>query len=93
MVRLYAAHLSDLGHDDFVHVECACVHLEHLTVTMLTISPYTKLRDLQHRLKCRECRWKGRAVVSVRWVQRREQVLTINNGSEVRREGWSAVRP
>jgi len=32
------------------------------------VKPYTKIiLDLQRRMRCRECRWKGRAVVSVRW--------------------------
>jgi len=31
------------------------------------VPPYTPVLDLKRRLKCRECRWKGRAVVSVRW--------------------------
>jgi len=30
-------------------------------------APGTKVLDLKRRLKCRECRWKGRTQVSVRW--------------------------
>jgi hypothetical protein len=30
--------------------------------------PYTIALDLKRRLKCRECRWKERAAVSVRWA-------------------------
>jgi hypothetical protein len=42
-----------------------------LTAAMLATAgllPYTKVLDLKHRLKCRECRWKGRVSVSVRWA-------------------------
>ena len=70
MVPLYAAHLSDLGPDDRVVVECGCGHIEELTAAMLAtagLPPHTKVLDLKRRLKCRECRWRGRATVSVRW--------------------------
>jgi hypothetical protein len=70
MVPLYAARLSDLGPDDFLQVECACGHLEHLTAAMLTtagVAPYTPVLDLKRRLKCKSCRWRGRAIVSVKW--------------------------
>jgi hypothetical protein len=29
---------------------------------------HTKVLDLKRRLKFRECRWRGRAEVSVRWA-------------------------
>ena len=70
MVPLYAARVSDLGQDDLLVVECACGHLEHLTASMLGtagVRPDAKVLDLQRRLKCQSCRWKGRAVVSIRW--------------------------
>jgi hypothetical protein len=69
MVPLYAVHLSDLGPDDFVHVRCGCGHEELLSAAMLAtagLPPYTKVLALKRRLKCRECRWKGRAEVIVR---------------------------
>jgi hypothetical protein len=66
MVRtLYDCRISDLGPDDRLHVECGCGHSEMLATAGLP--PYTKVLDLKRRLKCRECRWKGRAEVSVRW--------------------------
>jgi hypothetical protein len=74
MVPLYAARISDLGPDDRVVVECACGHLEHLTAAMLTtagVGPDTKVLDLKAKLKCQECRWRGRAVVSVKWAAAR----------------------
>jgi hypothetical protein len=70
MRPLYDARVEDLGPDDRVLVECACGHLEHLTASMLTtagVPPYTAVLDLRRRLKCRECRWKGRADVSIKW--------------------------
>jgi hypothetical protein len=71
MVPLYAARLSNLGPNDFLQAECACGHLERLTPAMLAtagVAPYTPVPDLKLRLKCRECRWKGRGVVSIKWV-------------------------
>jgi hypothetical protein len=35
MVSLYTAHISDLGPDYFVHVECGCGHEELLSAAML----------------------------------------------------------
>jgi len=32
------------------------------------VPPYTPVLDLRRRLKCRECRWKGRAAVSIKWA-------------------------
>ena len=71
MRPLYDCRVSDLGPDDILVVECGCGHREQLTAAMLGtagVAPETKILDLQRRLKCRECRWKGRAVVSVRWA-------------------------
>jgi hypothetical protein len=70
MRPLYDARIEDLGPGDRVVVECGCGHIEHLSAAMLAtagLSPYTKVLDLKGRLKCRECRWKGRAMVSIRW--------------------------
>jgi hypothetical protein len=72
MRPLYDARVSDLGPDDFLQVECAYGHLEHLTAAMLTtagVGPDQKVLDLKAKLKCRECRWKGRALVSIKWGQ------------------------
>ena len=71
MRPLYDARVSDLGPDDRVKVECACGHLEYLTGAMLTtagLPPYMTILDIRPRLKCRECRWKGRAAVSIEWA-------------------------
>ena len=72
MVRpLYNCRVEDLGPSDLVQVECACGHSEELTPAMLAtagVAPYTPVLDLKRRLKCRKCRWKGRAEVSVKWV-------------------------
>lgn len=70
---LYAARVSDLGPDDILVVECGCGHREELTALMLKtagVTPEVKVLDLQRRLKCKECRWKGRAAVRVRWGER-----------------------
>lgn len=71
VVPLYAARIGDLGFDDAVQVECGCGHIELLTAAMLStagVGQDTKLLDLQRRLKCRECRWKGRGLVAVKWA-------------------------
>jgi hypothetical protein len=71
MRPLYDARIEDLGPDDRVLVECACGHVEQLTAAMLTtagVPQYGKVLDLQRRLKCQECRWKGRAIVSIKWA-------------------------
>jgi hypothetical protein len=72
MVRpLYVCRVEDLGQGDLLVVECGWGHTEYLTPAMLKtagVKPYTKLLDLKQRLKCKAYRWKGRAVVSVRWV-------------------------
>jgi len=71
MVPLSAALVPDLSPNDYVRMECTCGHLEHLTTTMLAtagVPHHTKVLDLKRRLKFRECRWRGRAEVSVRWA-------------------------
>ena len=70
MRALYQARVEDLGPDDLLVVECGCGHREELTPLMLRttgVAPETRVLDLQRRMKCRECRWRGRAAVSVRW--------------------------
>jgi hypothetical protein len=71
MVRpLYDCRVEDLGPDDRVVVECGCGHSEELTAAMLStagVPPYTPVLDLKRRLKCKSCRWRGRAEVSVSW--------------------------
>lgn len=59
MVPLYAARVSDVGPDDVLLVECGCSHREELMASLLRIAgvkPYTRVLDLERRLKCRECR-------------------------------------
>ena len=71
VVPFYAARVSDLGPRDFVHVECACGHIERLTPAMLTtagIRRDAKVQGLGSRMRCRECFEKGRAVISIRWA-------------------------
>lgn len=70
MVPLYAARVSDLGTDDILRIDCACGHIAELTLLNLKtagIPPESKVLDLQRQLKCQSCRWRGRAVVSIRW--------------------------
>jgi hypothetical protein len=71
MVPLYAARVEDLGPDDRVKIECACGHVARLMAAMLGtagVPPHFKLLDLEHRLKCQSCRWRGRADVSIQWA-------------------------
>jgi hypothetical protein len=72
MRPLYDARVSDLGPDDRVKIECACGHIAMLKGAMLGtagLPPHTKLLDLKRRLKCRSCRWRGRADVSIEWAE------------------------
>jgi hypothetical protein len=74
MVPLYAARVQDLGHGDFLKVECtACRHVERLSpdklrVKRLPLPAYTLVLDLEPRLRCRECDARGKAVVSIKWA-------------------------
>jgi hypothetical protein len=63
MVPLYAARVSDLGPRDLVQVECPCGHSELLTAQMLATAGVAA----EHRMRCRECDERGRAVVSIKW--------------------------
>jgi hypothetical protein len=71
MRPLYAARIEDLGLGDFVKVDCAaCHHVALLTPEALLrvgLRPGAKVLDLKHRLRCRGCGRKGRAVVSIKW--------------------------
>jgi hypothetical protein len=73
MEPLYAARIQDLGHGDFVKVECmACGHVEllapdKLRIKGLPLAPYTPVLDLERWLRCRECEARGTAVVSIKW--------------------------
>lgn len=67
----YAARVEDLGPDDWVKVECGCGHIEGLNRSMFEtagVPSYTAIRDLQRRLKCKECRWRGRADLKIEWA-------------------------
>jgi hypothetical protein len=70
MVPLYAARIEDLGPGDFVKVECVCGHSELIPSSGLQqglrLPPHLPVLDLQHRLRCRECDQRGRAVVSIK---------------------------
>jgi hypothetical protein len=47
-----------------VLVECGCGRVETLSRAMLEtagVAPDAKILDRQRRLKCWECRWRGRA--------------------------------
>jgi hypothetical protein len=71
VLPLYAARIEDLGQGDFVKVDCAaCHHVALLAPEALLrvgLSPAAKVLDLKGRLRCRACRSKGRAVVSIKW--------------------------
>lgn len=70
MMPLYAARIEDLGPGDRVEIECRCGHALLVTSEMLMragAKPIDRVLDLPHRLRCRECDEKGKAVVLVRW--------------------------
>jgi hypothetical protein len=86
MKPLYDVRIEDLGSGDFVRVECgACGHEEFIPhfnlMHGLRLPPYTRVLDLAPRLRCRECDAKGKAVVSIRWADKR-----VESGPEPMRE-------
>jgi hypothetical protein len=77
MVPLYAARIEDLGPGDFVRAECtACGHDELIPASALLqglrLLPRTPVLDLEPQLRCRECDARGKAVVSIKWANRRD---------------------
>ena len=73
MVPLYAARIEDLGAGDFVKFECAaCGHDALIPPSSLLqglrLAPATRVLNLEHRLRCRECDARGKAVVSIKWA-------------------------
>jgi hypothetical protein len=69
MVPLYAARIEGPG--DFVKAECiGCGHSELIPaiglVSGLRLPPYTRVLDLEPRLRCRER--DARGVVSIKWA-------------------------
>src|SRR5271154_2995355 len=69
---LYDARVRDLGPDDLVLVECLrCDHSERLTALMLKtagLPPHAVIKDLDRRMRCRECDARGRVSISIRWT-------------------------
>jgi hypothetical protein len=65
--------VSDLGPGDLVIVEClACDHSESLTALMLKtagLPPHAVIRDLERRMRCRECDARGKVSISIRWAE------------------------
>jgi hypothetical protein len=72
MRPLYDARVSDLGSGDLVIVECArCDHSESLTGVMLKtagLAPHALIKDLDRRMRCRECDARGHVSISIRWA-------------------------
>jgi hypothetical protein len=70
----YDARIEDLQPGDRVRVECGCGHIEHLTRAMLAtagVPAHTLIIVLKRRLKCKECRWRGRADLTIEWAEPR----------------------
>jgi hypothetical protein len=71
MKAMYEARVEDLAAEDYLHVECACGHIERLTGAMLLtagVAPYQKIKGIERRLRCRECDAKGKVIVSIKWA-------------------------
>ena len=62
-----AARVSDLGPYDWLHVPYRVADHAAMLATA-GVGPDQKVLDLKARLKCRECRWRGRADVSIKWT-------------------------
>jgi hypothetical protein len=60
-----------MGRKKIAEVYCAARHQVALltpeALLRVGLSPAAKVLDLRGRLRCRGCRRKGRAVVSVKW--------------------------
>ena len=73
MVPLYLAKIGDLGSGDFVKIDCAaCGQTALLTpgsLARLRLELRLKVLDLKDRVRCRRCRVRGRAVVSIKWAK------------------------
>jgi hypothetical protein len=71
MLPLCLARIEDLGRGDLVKVDrAACHHVALLTpdfLLRLGLSLQAKVLDLKWRVRCRECRARGRVVVLVKW--------------------------
>ena len=72
MRGFWEARVEDLGAGDLIKVEClGCGHVEMLTRAMLRtagVSDNEQVRNLNRRLRCRECDVKGNADVSIQWA-------------------------
>jgi hypothetical protein len=72
MRPFYDARVRDLGPGDIVLVDCArCDHSESLTALMLKtagLAPHTVIKDLDRRMRCRECDARGHVLISIRWA-------------------------
>jgi hypothetical protein len=71
MLPFWAARIGDLSLGDLGKADCAaCHHVALLTpgvLSKLGLSPTAKVLDVALRFRCRRCRAKGRAVVSIKW--------------------------
>jgi len=71
MKPFYAARVEDLGPGDHVLIECQCGHSERVTGSMFLtagVKPFALIKDLDRRLRCRECDKKGKVVISIKWA-------------------------
>jgi hypothetical protein len=69
MRPFYDTRVSDIGPGDLVVV--GCDHIETLTGLMLRtagLPPHSAIKDLDRRMRCRECDARGRVTISIRWA-------------------------
>ena len=69
MVPLNTACVSNLGPNDRLRVECACqsvvIFPPRYLLHNLQLRPDDRIADLARRLRCRQCRERGKVVVSI----------------------------
>ena len=72
MRPFYDARVRNLGPGDLVIVECTrCDHSESLTGLMLKtagLPPHEAIKDLDRKMRCRECNARGHLSISIRWA-------------------------
>jgi hypothetical protein len=68
IVPMYAARVEDLVHAPAIGVTCSCGHISTVAVAFIVkrVGGSTPIKELHHRLRCRECDRRGDCRVDAR---------------------------
>jgi hypothetical protein len=73
MKALYEARVGDLGPDDYLRIDClACKRhfvMSGETLRLQRVRFYDPVGSLTRRFKCKGCKTKGRATISISWAR------------------------